>query len=383
MRARRRWTAIASLADHSLLTRADGRFGMLETVREYAAREARAGRRAGRGRDATRLRSSSWPTSRAAWPPPSSPRVAATASTPSTTTSVPRALRQRGGRGRHGACAGGAAVALLGDARTARARGASSSPARWRSAAAPRRPACGPRTGRASVAGDGRLRDRPRLLRGEPGAGPRDRRARTRGPHGQQPRHPRPLRAATSTRRQPLRGGDGARARARRRPHDQPDGAESRARLRRRRAARGGDRADGGEPRARPRRGRPRAPELHDARAGPHAARRRTTSARARCCAPAWRSAHSISDNNALAPCLGHRRGGQLAEDPRAGAQLWGAADQLRRDAGAIRQPDETAFAAQVESTLRRALGDEGFEAAVAEGAAMPIEQAVRQALAT
>jgi hypothetical protein len=49
----------------------------------------------------------------------------------------------------------------------------------------------------------------------------------------------------------------------------------------------------------------------------------------------------------------------------------------------AIRQPDETAFAAQVESTLCGALGDEGFDAAVAEGAAMPIEQAVLQALAT
>ena len=90
---------------------------------------------------------------------------------------------------------------------------------------------------------------------------------------------------------------------------------------------------------------------------------------------------HSISDNNAIAPCLD--TAAALSEDPRAGAQMWGAADQLRREAGAIRQPDETAFAAQVESTLRGALGDEGFAAAVAEGAAMPIEQAVKQALAT
>ena len=93
------------------------------------------------------------------------------------------------------------------------------------------------------------------------------------------------------------------------------------------------------------------------------------------------RSPTSIGDNNAIAPCLD--TAAALSEDPRAGAQMWGAADQLRREAGAIRQPDETAFAAQVESTLRGALGDEGFAAAVAEGAAMPIEQAVRQALAT
>ena len=37
---------IAALADHSLLTRADGRFGMLETVREYALEQLEDARRA-------------------------------------------------------------------------------------------------------------------------------------------------------------------------------------------------------------------------------------------------------------------------------------------------------------------------------------------------
>ena len=67
--------------------------------------------------------------------------------------------------------------------------------------------------------------------------------------------------------------------------------------------------------------------------------------------------------------------------DPRTGAVLIGAAEAARAAAGAIRQPDETAWIEATTASLRDALGDEAFEAARADGAALPLEIAVERAL--
>jgi predicted ATPase/DNA-binding SARP family transcriptional activator len=68
--------------------------------------------------------------------------------------------------------------------------------------------------------------------------------------------------------------------------------------------------------------------------------------------------------------------------DPLTGAALMGAAEAARSAAGAIRQPDETAWVEATTASLRTALGDEAFEAARADGAELPLEAAVERALA-
>jgi hypothetical protein len=68
--------------------------------------------------------------------------------------------------------------------------------------------------------------------------------------------------------------------------------------------------------------------------------------------------------------------------DPQTGAALMGAAEAARAAAGAIRQPDETAWVEATTASLRTALGREAFEAALADGAALPLEEAVERALA-
>jgi len=68
--------------------------------------------------------------------------------------------------------------------------------------------------------------------------------------------------------------------------------------------------------------------------------------------------------------------------DARTGALLLGAAQAARAAAGAILQPDETAWVEATTASLRVALGREAFEAALADGAALPLEDAVERALA-
>ena len=70
------------------------------------------------------------------------------------------------------------------------------------------------------------------------------------------------------------------------------------------------------------------------------------------------------------------------ANDARTGALLLGAAEAGRAAAGSIRQPDETAWVEATTESLRAALGPEAFEAALADGAALPLEEAVERALA-
>jgi len=68
--------------------------------------------------------------------------------------------------------------------------------------------------------------------------------------------------------------------------------------------------------------------------------------------------------------------------DPRTGALLIGAAGALRTAAGGIRQPDEDAWVQRIVADLREALGDDGFAAAEAEGSELDLADAVSRALA-
>ncbi len=62
-------------------------------------------------------------------------------------------------------------------------------------------------------------------------------------------------------------------------------------------------------------------------------------------------------------------------------AQLWGAAEALREAKGIPRDPDWLAEADARISAVRSGLGEEAWEAAWAEGRAMPMEQAIEYAL--
>ncbi len=63
--------------------------------------------------------------------------------------------------------------------------------------------------------------------------------------------------------------------------------------------------------------------------------------------------------------------------DPRTGALLIGAAEGVRAVGGSARQPDEEVWLAPIEAGLRETLGDEAFEAARAEGAALDLAEAL------
>jgi predicted ATPase/DNA-binding CsgD family transcriptional regulator len=86
---------------------------------------------------------------------------------------------------------------------------------------------------------------------------------------------------------------------------------------------------------------------------------------------------------------LGSRRGvadcleglAAVAADPRMAARWLGAAQALRRDAGAPLSPAERAAVGVTADVLRAALGDDGLEAAQTAGRAMPLQEAVREAL--
>ena len=68
---------------------------------------------------------------------------------------------------------------------------------------------------------------------------------------------------------------------------------------------------------------------------------------------------------------IAHRRG-----DPRTGAVVLAAAAAAREAAGAIRPPDEHAWGDAVEATLREALGDAAYAAALAEGRRITLAEA-------
>jgi tetratricopeptide (TPR) repeat protein len=84
-----------------------------------------------------------------------------------------------------------------------------------------------------------------------------------------------------------------------------------------------------------------------------------------------------LSDRHALTESLetlggvARRRG-----DPRTGAVLIAAAAAARRAAGAIRAPDEDPWVGREEAALRAALGEEAYAAAVAEGSQLTLAEA-------
>jgi tetratricopeptide (TPR) repeat protein len=91
----------------------------------------------------------------------------------------------------------------------------------------------------------------------------------------------------------------------------------------------------------------------------------------------------SLGDRPGMIECLETVAGEAAHEgDARTGALLVGAAEAARHAAGAIRQPDETAWFEATSASLLAALGLEDFEAAVADGAALSLEAAVERALA-
>jgi predicted ATPase len=87
--------------------------------------------------------------------------------------------------------------------------------------------------------------------------------------------------------------------------------------------------------------------------------------------------ARDYADRNAIVELL---ETASAVASGRTGAVLWGAAGALRSASGAIRQPDEEAWAARTEAALREALGAE-FEPAVREGATLTGDEAVALAL--
>ncbi|HET6551290.1 MAG TPA: tetratricopeptide repeat protein, partial [Solirubrobacter sp.] len=95
------------------------------------------------------------------------------------------------------------------------------------------------------------------------------------------------------------------------------------------------------------------------------------------------RRSRELDDAYAIVECIetaaaaASRRG-----RPHEGALLWGAAGALRAQAGAMRQPDNEAWAAATTAALTDALGADAFAAAVAEGAALETDDAVSRALA-
>jgi predicted ATPase/DNA-binding SARP family transcriptional activator len=87
-----------------------------------------------------------------------------------------------------------------------------------------------------------------------------------------------------------------------------------------------------------------------------------------------------LGDRPGMIECLETVAG--EAGDAQTGALLLGAADAARAAAGAILQPDETAWVEGTTASLRSALGGPAFDAAFADGAALPLEEAVDRALA-
>ena len=67
--------------------------------------------------------------------------------------------------------------------------------------------------------------------------------------------------------------------------------------------------------------------------------------------------------------------------EPRTGAELIGSAEAAREAVGAARQPDEEAWVAKVKATLREALGEEAFAQAVRAGGVLSLTAAVARAV--
>ena len=87
--------------------------------------------------------------------------------------------------------------------------------------------------------------------------------------------------------------------------------------------------------------------------------------------------AQSLADANAIVDAL---EISATAADAHTGAVLWRAADALRAGSGAIRPPDDEIWAGRAEAKLREALGPE-FDVALREGAELSSDEAIARAL--
>jgi hypothetical protein len=96
----------------------------------------------------------------------------------------------------------------------------------------------------------------------------------------------------------------------------------------------------------------------------------------------AIRTPHEVAERPGITECLELLAGVAVRQgDPVTGAQLIGAAGAMRAAAGAIRQPDEDAWALDAIERLRTALGEEAYAGAVAEGGELAVAEAVERAL--
>lgn len=87
-----------------------------------------------------------------------------------------------------------------------------------------------------------------------------------------------------------------------------------------------------------------------------------------------------LGDRLGIAECFDLAARTVVGDDGTRAARLLGAADAIRRSLGAQLWPYERERRESVEASLRDQLGAAGYEAAAAEGAALPVEQAVEWA---
>jgi predicted ATPase/DNA-binding SARP family transcriptional activator len=96
----------------------------------------------------------------------------------------------------------------------------------------------------------------------------------------------------------------------------------------------------------------------------------------------AMRLSHELNERPGLTESLETLSGVAVRKgDPHTGALLIGAAGALREAAGGIRQPDEDAWVQVIVAELRETLGDDGFAAAEAEGSELDLADAVARGL--
>jgi tetratricopeptide (TPR) repeat protein len=91
----------------------------------------------------------------------------------------------------------------------------------------------------------------------------------------------------------------------------------------------------------------------------------------------------TLSDQACMSWCLaGLGSAAALGEEPERAARLWGAAERLRQAIGCRSAPAARATYERAMVAARANLGEEGFAAAWEAGAALPLEQAITEALA-
>lgn len=90
----------------------------------------------------------------------------------------------------------------------------------------------------------------------------------------------------------------------------------------------------------------------------------------------------TVSDQTVLAWCLaGLGTAAALGDQPERAARLWGAAERLRQSIGCRTAPAARAVYERAMAAARAELGEEAFAAVWAAGQALPLAQALAEAL--